>query len=128
MKSLFAPLIFLLAGCSTIQPPIKLSQIDSGQQVILAVGQVFEIELESNPTTGYNWVERAAPEQVIERVGKPAFTPDDSPAGAVGVGGKTVFRFRAAKSGWQTLRLEYVRAWEQGASSAKTVTFDVVVK
>ena len=48
---------------------MTLTQLDSSHHVKVTVGQVLEVKLPCNRTTGFDWVERAAPEPVLERVG-----------------------------------------------------------
>ena len=117
----------LLAGCATVLSTNTLTQLDDGKVVNVTVGQVLTVELPGNRTTGYSWSEPAASETVLERLGEPAYMTNPAPSGMVGVGGKEVWRFRAAKAGRQTLRLEYTRPWEKNVAPAKVVTFNVVV-
>lgn len=126
MKPILTLLACLLAGCATSSSPNILTPLDSGHEITLKVGQGVVVELPSNRTTGYGWNYRNE-EQVVELMGEPAYVQDPAPKGMVGVGGTEIWRFRAAKVGRQTLRLEYARPWEKGVAPVKTVSFNLVV-
>lgn len=128
MKSLFALLgILLLAGCASNNTTTKLTPSDSGREIDTTVGQVLELKLPSNRTTGYGWVEQSAGAMILERCGEPDYETDKAPEGMVGVGGMEVWRFKAVKVGRETLRLEYIRPWETNVPPAKVMLFNVVV-
>jgi len=127
MKFLLPLFVLLLAGCATTSGPKVLTDFDTGHEITVAVGEVFDVELPSNRTTGYNWSEQSTGEVVVEQVGKPVYVPNPAPFGMVGVGGKEIWRFRATKAGRQTLRLDYARPWESGVTPVRTVSFNVVV-
>ena len=121
--------LLLLAGCAAARSANTntLTPADDGKVINVTVGQVLVVELPGNRTTGYGWNQPAASETVLERVGEPAYVKNPAPSGMAGVGGKEIWRFRAAKAGRQRLRLEYARPWEKNTPPAKVVTFTVVV-
>ena len=130
MKNLFAVIAgLLLVGCQTVRSPVELTQLDSGSQINLKVGQILKVELPSNPTTGYNWTltDTTESEPVLEKAGEPAYVKDEEAAGIVGIGGKETWKFRAIRAGWQKLRLEYKRPWEREISAEKTFVLDVLI-
>jgi len=50
------PIIFLAVSLSVSAPvSVKLSEKDLGTTVKMNVGDVFEVVLKGNPTTGYIW-------------------------------------------------------------------------
>ena len=116
----------LLTGCTTALTPKTLTSSEDGQTVSVKLGQVLAVSLPSNRTTGYGWVERAPSESVLERDGEPTYAQDASSAKLAGGGGTETWRFRAAKVGQQTLRLEYVRPWETNVAPVKVINFQVV--
>jgi len=118
----------LLVGCATSQPAKTLTSLDSGQKVLLTVGQNLVVQLRSNPTTGYDWNERSVTESVLEKVGEPIFTQDSAPTGMVGVGGTEIWRFNATKVGQQSLIFDYARSWETNVTPAQSVSFYVWVE
>jgi inhibitor of cysteine peptidase len=102
-----------------------MSHVDensNGATVDLTVGEVFEIQLAENPTTGFRWQ--------VHTDGGPVCQPVDdrfeSPSGPPGRGGVHVWRFRAWQNGAGQIDLVYRRSWETAA--AKTFTLHVRVK
>jgi inhibitor of cysteine peptidase len=108
--------------------PVVLGAEDNGEQVQLASGQVLEVTLESNPTTGYSWEVSDVDGTVLSQVGEAEFqeAPKESEE-MVGVGGTETFRFSAA-AGETTLTLVYHRPWEEDVEPLETYTVDVVVR
>jgi inhibitor of cysteine peptidase len=130
MKPLAAAILFLfLTGFVAARSATTntITEASDGKEIKAAVGQILVVELPSNRTTGYGWSQPATTDTVLERLGEPDFVRDTAPSGMVGTSGKDVFRYRAAKAGQETLRLEYARPWEKNAAPAKVVTFNVVV-
>jgi inhibitor of cysteine peptidase len=128
MKPLLALLAGLwLVGCASMKTTTILTERDHDQAVRLTVGQTLLVKLASNPTTGYDWTERKAPDPVMQPVGAQTYLPNFAPAGTVGVGGTVALEFKAMNAGQQTLQFDYVRAWEKNTPPAKTVAFNVTV-
>ena len=129
MKILLAVLACVCAtGCAAPQNPKVLTPLDNGREFTLAVGQVLVVNLPSNRTTGYSWTLLSTNETVLEPVGEAEYQRNPAPTGMVGVGGNEIWRFRAAKTGRETLRLGYARPWEKGVAPVQTVAYDVTVK
>ena len=126
MKPVFALLACLLAGCATTFPTKTLTPLDNDHEVTVKVGEFLVVELPSNHTTGYGWVDHSEGAKLLQQVGATDYM-QDSPEGLVGVGGTEIWEFHAAKVGRQTLRLDYVRPWEKDESPVKTVSFNIVV-
>ena len=75
----------------------------------LRLGDVYEIGLSANPSTGYAW--RAVnpdPSLTIRSV----FSDNTYSPGISGAGGTETFRISAEKAGSYTVHLVYGRAWE----------------
>ncbi len=72
-------------------------------------GQIFSIDLETNPTTGYEWQMDFDP-AYIEFV-KKTYIPS-SPE-LIGSGGKETFEFLAKKAGTTEITFSYLRPWEE---------------
>ncbi len=114
------------AGClhEASSPDLVLGPDDRGREVTLEVGQVIEVHLPANPSTGYTWlVKDGAPGPVV-LVAEPAFTPEAQRPGA---GGTLVLRFRAVTQGETRVRLTYQRPWETG-EPAEEFDFRVIVR
>ena len=98
----------------------------------LQVGQVLEIALEGNASTGYGWeiVEDGAPMLQRATLPPPAPAPAGDKAGPRLVGSPSVSRwhFQATTPGEARLRLVYRRAWEKDVAPAREAAFKVVVQ
>ena len=107
---------------------VVLGAEDHGTQVELAAGQVLEVTLESNPTTGYSWEVSEVDEAVLAQVGEAEFqeAPKEDEQ-MVGVGGTETFRFTSS-AGETTLTLVYHRPWEKDVEPLETFTVEVVVR
>ncbi|WP_185966030.1 protease inhibitor I42 family protein [Flavobacterium sp. ZT3R18] len=80
---------------------------------------VLEIKLESNPTTGYSWKWiKSESNKMLDSIDA-IYVPTKVSNGVVGSGGTEIFKFKANKSGIESLTFEYCRSWEQ--HSAVTV-------
>jgi inhibitor of cysteine peptidase len=108
--------------------PVVLAAADNGSQVELSSGQVLEVTLESNPTTGYSWEVSEVDEAVLTQMGDVEFqeAPKEGEQ-LVGVGGTETFRFASA-TGQTTLTLVYHRSWEKDVEPLETFTVEVVVR
>jgi len=90
-----------------------------------AVGQEFKLTLESNPSTGNQWlIARPLDEQLLKllgseyRRGRP---------GAAGAGGYDILSFKALSEGKTQIHLKYGRLWERDTTPARTTNFVVVI-
>lgn len=83
------------------------------------VGETFSIELEGNPTTGYQWQEKFDEEKVklLDKKINPS-------SGQIGASATEVFKFQVLKEGTTDLRFNYKRAWE----SENLETLEIKVK
>jgi len=87
---------------------MKVSESDNGSAIELMVGQIFELELRENPTTGYRWeIEEMGSE--LRKLPKEKYLPDSK---AVGSGGRRTMEFEALKTGVTKVRLVERRPWE----------------
>ena len=99
---------------------------DSGP-ITLATGADATIELEANPTTGYQWELSTEPDTSIVRVVSDEYTATTAEDGMVGVGGTQRVVLQGVAAGTTTIEMRYVRPWETDQSGADTATFDVTV-
>lgn len=89
--------------------------------IVANSGDTFVIELEGNPTTGYEWQLEFDPE-MLELLDQ-GITPMSSNFGA---GAAQRFELRASHPGDATIRAIYKRRWETNPIDEQT--FDVQVK
>jgi len=88
--------------------------------IVANSGESFVIELEGNPTTGYEWQLEFEPDQLelLDQEIKPL-------SNNIGAGAAQRFELRAARPGHATIRALYKRRWE--ADPIDQQTFEVEV-
>ena len=122
------PFIITLFAVSLGHPApvsVQLSEEDLSRTVEIGVGDILEVVLKGNPTTGYIW-DRVSPDKgILKQVGKTKFKPDRK---ARGSGGKIMMRFQAAEAGKTSLKLIYHRPFEKNRAPIKTFEVRVTVK
>ena len=93
-----------------------------------AAGTQFTIELESNPTTGYEWQPAFSPEQValVRRELRPAGGQAGGEGPAVGAGGTERFVFEALAAGTTAIGMALKRSWEPAAIEKRS--YRVIVR
>ena len=134
-------ILVLAAGCATSDsaPPdaeadrgseetVMLDAEDNGSRVELSAGQMLEVTLDSNPTTGYSWEVAEVGERVLTHIGDAEFqeAPKEDEE-MVGVGGTETFRFSSA-AGETPLTLVYHRPWEKDVDPLEIFSVQVVVR
>ena len=113
------------AGCGG-SADVKLSAADNGKTVDAKVGGQIVIELEGNPSTGYNWEPKDLDTQMLQPIGEPEFK--SSAPGLVGSAGTITLTFKSLKAGTTTLNLIYHRSWETDVAPLSTYTVTIVAK
>jgi predicted secreted protein len=91
-------------------------------KIVVPVGESFTIELEGNPTTGYEWELQFDNDKL--KLTDQQYQPPG--ANAIGGGGKEQFILKAIKKGNTVIRAVYKRAWESDPIEEKK--FDVQIK
>ena len=127
-KSLFCAVIFLslvvLSGC-TGGKDISV-RIESDTMLTVLRGKVLNLELKSNPTTGYSWeIAGFAGSDFLARMGKYDYKPDSD---RIGSGGIQIFSFKTKEKGDAKVIFEYRRAWEEHIEPAERYTVKVTVR
>jgi inhibitor of cysteine peptidase len=94
---------------------VSRTYTSSDKEIAVPKGESFVIELESNPTTGYDWELQFDQDKIKD------LDRQYVPAGEdVGGGGKKRFVLQAVKSGDASVRAIYKRAWEREPIDEKT--------
>ena len=100
----------------TYLPPVLLTDDDDQKSVQLKPGQVLEIKLRANATTGFQWEFDDTSIAIVQRLGGHVYVVDPPPANSslhiVGRGGYDTWKFKAVKSGTALLKLMYRQGWE----------------
>ena len=116
-----------LGSCASLNREGSVAPLEGGN-VVVSQGAPLVINLSPNPATGYGWEMTSKPGDAVWLIGGPDFTPEPKPAGMLGVGGTTTYRFRAMVPGSQTLEFAYRQTWEPGVQPTQVVRYDVTVK
>lgn len=131
--------LLALAACAAA-PPVPaipdapsaagdgLVRPDAQGRATLAVGQVLEIALMANASTGYQWqvVSDGAP-SLVRTTGPATPPPMDTQPPMPGAPSLARWWFRAERPGEVRLRLEYRRPWEKDAPAAQVAEYGVTV-
>ena len=95
-----------------------------GQATALGVGDTYEVVLDSNPSTGYQWlVDFDA--GYLELVNRHFEVDSNLNPPAPGTGGKETFVFRAVAKGSTQVELTYKRPWENDSLRTQVLTFEI---
>jgi predicted secreted protein len=110
---------------------VRLAAADDGKARAALVGQLIAIDLEGNPTTGYQWVLADIDGEAVRQLGGVKFVaPREAPAerAQVGAGGMFQATFEAVKVGKAAIRMAYLRPWEKDKAPAKTFSVTIEVR
>jgi len=102
-----------------------VTESDKGATVHLRAGEVLEVRLKSNPSTGFMWYVEPKSTPLLKLAGQSQTEPAGS---AVGKPIVQFFRFQTEKSGDGILLLHYVRSWEKPAPGEEQFDLRVVVE
>ena len=94
------------------------------------IGETFEVKLCSNPTTGFQWSEKAqiSNAAILKQEDRKFIGAENEPPPPPGTPGQEIWTFKALKQGSSDIYLEYSRPWEGGEKGEWTCTVNVVVK
>ncbi|MDR3776675.1 MAG: protease inhibitor I42 family protein [Terracidiphilus sp.] len=122
--------LFVLLGivCSSpkgLAATRVVTDADKGGSAPLKAGDVLELRLKSNPSTGYMWSVLPESTPLLKLVDTSQTAPTKP-----GVGRPIfqIFRFQAEHSGEGILLLHYVRSWEKPAADEQQFEIHVVVR
>ena len=114
-----------LAACASHKPTMtKLVAKDAGSTVHIREGDILEIALEGNPTTGYTWEVAPAIGALLVQQGEGEYKAESS---ALGAGGIVTLRFKAIEKGTAELKLIYHRTFEPNVPPLRTFDIKIIV-
>lgn len=122
---MFLLLLGTLAACASSDRRIALDGSDSGREVLVATGEQFRVDLESNPSTGYSWSLRLGRAASILTLQSSSYSLVETEL--VGSSGIETFVFEATGPGAAVLRLEYLRPFDDMPVPERIVEFIVRV-
>lgn len=126
-----ALLVTLLVGCggkAASSNDFQLDEGDNGGQVMVKQGQLINLRLEANPTTGFGWEVSQVDAQILAQQGEKAYEEASQSKPVSGGGGWEVFHFNAQQKGETTLALIYHRAWEKDVPPVKVYQVKITVE
>ena len=85
---------------------------DNGKKFKIHVGEIFQVILAENPTTGYVWTVYKSGKPQISLLSKSYSVPQEEPP-IVGRGGTRIIIFKAVKVGSAELILRLKRPWKE---------------
>ena len=106
----------------------ELSKDDNGRTLKVKVGDVIQVKLKSNRTTGYSWALTGKTDAKVLKTGEVEYKVDEHPAGMVGVGGNDFCTFTALAPGKTEIALGYARPWEKDKEPAQAFKLTVEVE
>ncbi len=108
----------LIYSCTT-EPKDPSEGLKSYYEI--SINEEFQIDLESNHTTGYEW-EWANNQRIdiVESISQ-KYVADSNPLRLSGVGGTEVWKFKGVKSGVDSIIMKYRRPWEADTEMDSTV-------
>jgi len=115
------------AGEKKGETVIKLNKNDSGKTIELDTGNILEITLIANNTTGYQWKISNINSSILKKISEEYF-PDKASQNIVGSGGKFVVKFKAENIGNSSLEMVYRRSFEKDIAPAEKFNLNVLVK
>lgn len=99
----------------------------SDTNITASAGDQFVIQLESNPTTGFQWgISGSLNPTVVKKIGS-KYVPGKNARTQVGAGGVENWTFHGMAKGTTKIVMTYARPFEKGTAPAQTVTFNVTV-
>ena len=104
---------------------IQLTEADAGRLVELRVGDILEVTLPGNPTTGFQWEVSEINSAILEPIGEPKFEPSSN---AVGSGGNVTLRFETVGTGQTELKLIHHRPFEENVPPIQTFEVTITVR
>jgi inhibitor of cysteine peptidase len=122
IAALVALVLTLATGTAA---PLTITDKNAGQTMKISVGQMFEVRLPANPSTGYAWSAGVLAKGPLVQ-SRPA-TYQRPASGLLGSSGTEVFSYRAVAPGAANLSFSYARSWEHVAP-AKHVAVAVIVR
>lgn len=117
-----------LSGCNPAGPGnVTVTPQENGQVVELQAGDVLDVLLPCDPSTGYKWDVVTIDAAVLEPQRGTTFVADSAAAGMTGVPGTITMSFAALRTGRTTLQLVYHRTFGFDTSPADAFEVTVVV-
>jgi len=109
-------------GCKEI----NLTMDDSGKTITVSPGEIINIELVSNRSTGNKWQDVTYNHKIIKQGGSPVYKKDES--GKMGAPGKVSYVFEALQKGETTLDMEYKSVHDRKKAPVRKFGVTIIVE
>lgn len=106
--------LFILCGCGA--DLIVLDETSNGKIIDCSKGDIVEIRLPGNPTTGYSWQQERRPVNDIVVLKKETFQTQENNRKMVGVPGTFFFQYEITGRGKEGIRLQHKRPWDPNST------------
>ena len=106
---------------------ITLRESDQGTRVFVSQGDLLQVQLHSNRTTGYSWNLQIMGDKILHQE-KLGYQPSDKSGTLIGSGETEIWKFRAQQAGSTRLDFFYARPWEKGVPPVRMLHYPVTVK
>ncbi|MCX7120471.1 MAG: protease inhibitor I42 family protein [Gammaproteobacteria bacterium] len=123
----------LLCATSTFAATPTPVFVSHKKPLLVTQNQAFQIELKSNPSTGYSWHWHATKgdENLLSLVSHKYSAPTNKKL--VGAPGMEIWTFKAKNGNYAVnqvghIVMDYARPWEKNTPPASRVTFIVIIK
>jgi len=117
--------------CKSLKNSAPVYSSSTNMDIKIKTGQIFEIELESTPSSGFQWLIVEPLDDKIEFVDTRYDDPpkEDNPDGFMINNAVREWKvFKALKSGEVTLQLKYAQPFNLDDPEAKVQTYQVVIE
>ena len=127
MKRKYFWLLLILLVCTpVIANQVGLFQAgDNLKTAVVYKGQLFTIQLDSNPTTGFDWHLVKINNKYVKQV---ASGYNQSSTKLVGAGGQRWFKLKLVAVGRTSLTLSYYRIWEGPQKAVNNYALNLLIK
>ena len=117
-------MLFILVGCGTTPEEKVYGKDDVNIEV--KAGESFVIQLEENPTTGYEWTVTISDEDIV-KLTDDQYNTEVTDEDIVGAGGTHAYTFKTLVKGAVQITFVYERSFEEN-SAVETIVYNVTVK
>jgi len=122
MTAVLALSVFV--GCSAASAGKIYGKEDT--DIVVNKDDIFTIQLEENPTTGYAWTVSVSDESTVKLIDD-QYTAESKDQNIVGGGGVHEFTFQALSAGTTQITFVYERSFEEN-SAVETIVYNVTLK
>ena len=100
----------------------RVDETSNGKEIELPVGEIIEVRLPENRTTGFQWVVESSAKGVLSLISE-----EMEPGSKIGEPGVHRWHFRTERAGSDRIELSYRRPWERKEKPQRSFALDVRV-